>query len=77
MMDTASSYIVTGHVLDIARILWRSAVKDMSEEDFNSKAPSLDEFLPEAVRLFIKRHADIQRLIADQSSSPGGETKTT
>lgn len=68
-MDTTASYIVTGHVIETAQVLWRKAVKDLSDEDLNSNAPKLDIFLPEAVKIFMQRHVLIQQILADQSPS--------
>lgn len=66
-MENAASYIVTGHILEIARNLRREALVNLSSEDIEAFNKTTGDFLPEATELFMSFHNKIQKLLTEQS----------
>ncbi|GEM_PF-2037707 len=65
-METIASYIVTGHILTIAISLRQNEKDQQNNESFNK---TVKHFLPEATKTFIEYHAEIQKLLTEQSSN--------
>lgn len=62
-MKDMAAYWITVQVTEIAASLWRHSVSEMTEEEFASDPP-MKSFFPQAVKVFMEEHQEIQRLVA-------------